>query len=329
MGRKRSKDKDLPQRVYKKSGGYYFVDHNNRWHNLGRVKHKAIAEYAKFIGPNRRITTLSDLIDRYMSEVSPKKAETTYKGELRLAKILKVALGDARPEQITKRTIYAYLDARKNTPVQANREFALLSHMLKKAVRWGVIDDNPCIGVEKFKEKPRTRYVTDDEFRAFHAFASDLIATYIEFKLLTGLRKKDILAIRREQLKYDGIHIQTSKTGKTFIIAWSEQLRLVVEKAKRIHCKNPNTVRFSHFLFCTQKGTAYTPDGFSSNWQRQMNKALEQGVINERFTEHDIRAKAGSDSESLAAAGELLGHDSTRTTQRSYRRKVPVIKPLK
>lgn len=329
MGRRRGTNKDLPQRMYEKSGSYYFVDIENKWHNLGRVKHKAIAEYANFIGPNRRITTMSDVIDRYMTEVSPKKAETTYKGELRLAKTLKAGLGKIKPEQITKRTVYAYLDARRNTPTQANREFALLSHMLKKAVRWAVIDENPCIGVEKFKEKPRKRYVEDDEFQAFKKFAGEVIATYLDFKYLTGLRKKDILELRRDQLLEDGIHLTVSKNGKPIIMKWSDDLRVVVERAKRLHCSNPNTVRFSQFLFCTRKGTAYTPDGFSSNWQRQMNKALENGVIRERFTEHDIRAKAGSDSESLQAASALLTHGDSKTTERSYRRKATVIRPLK
>ena len=329
MGRKRKSDKDLPQRMYKKSGGYYFVDIENKWHNLGRVKHTAIAEYAKHIGPDRKMVTMSDVIDRYMTEVSPHKAETTYKGELRLAKTLKAGLGKLKPETITKRTVYAYMDARSATPTQANREFALLSHMLKKAIRWGVVEDNPCTGVEKFKEKPRDRYVEDEEFLAFKSMAGDVIATYLDFKYLTGLRKKDILAIRRDQIKEDGIHLTVSKNGKAVIVQWSDELRKIVERTKRLHCNNPNTVRFSQFLFCTKKGTAYTPDGFSSNWQRRMNTALETGVISERFTEHDIRAKAGSDSESLEAARSMMAHGDSKTTQRSYRRKASVIKPLK
>jgi len=329
MGRRREKNKHLPERMYIKSGSYYFVDITNKWHNLGRDYLKAIALYAKHRGPDKPIKTVGDLLDRYLLEVSPMKAETTYKGEVRLVKILKAGLGHLIPAHVSKRTVYAYLDARKNTPTQANREYALLSHAFKKGVRWGVVDDNPCLGVEKFKEKPRNRYVTDEEFAAFHDFVGDPIATYMEFKLLTGLRKKDILAIKREHLTEQGIEVVTSKTGKPIIIAWSEALTEVVERAKRLRCKNQNTLRFSQHLFCTRKGTAYTPDGFSTNWQRQMNKALELGVLKDRFTEHDIRAKAGSDSKTLSDASALLGHESTKTTQRSYRRKVTVIKPLR
>jgi integrase len=47
----------------------------------------------------------------------------------------------------------------------------------------------------------------------------------------------------------------------------------------------------------------------------------------ERFTDHDIRAKVGSDAGSLERAKELLAHADAKTTQRSYRRKPVTIAP--
>jgi integrase len=81
-------------------------------------------------------------------------------------------------------------------------------------------------------------------------------------------------------------------------------------------------------LFCTRRGQPYTVDGFNSIWQRKMKKALEQGILTERFTDHDIRAKTGSDTNE-AHAVELLAHDDAKTTKRHYRRKTPVVTPLK
>jgi integrase len=49
----------------------------------------------------------------------------------------------------------------------------------------------------------------------------------------------------------------------------------------------------------------------------------------ERFWEHDIRAKTASDSETLAAAQERLGHESAKTTSRIYRRGVSKVTPLR
>ena len=330
MGKRRKTNKHLPERMYLKSGSYYFVDRLNKWHSLGRDYLKAIAEYAKIRGPKGPITTMADLIDRYISEISPSKAESTYKWEVRLSKTLRAGFGKLKPDEITPRTIYQYRDYRgKSGHYQANRELGLLSVMFSQAIEWGVVDRNPCKEVKRFKEKPRDRYVTDEEFLAFREFASPLIAFYLDFKLLTGLRKKDILELRKDQLKYDGVHIVTSKTSKAFIIEWSDELKATVERIKRLNCSNPNVVRFERYLFCTRKGTPYTTDGFSSIWQRQMTKALKQGVLQERFRENDIRAKTGSDIENLTDATGLLAHNSTKTTQRHYRRKTHTAKPLK
>jgi hypothetical protein len=54
-----------------------------------------------------------------------------------------------------------------------------------------------------------------------------------------------------------------------------------------------------------------------------MRKWVESG--GERFTEHDIRAKTGSDQVSLEAARKLLRHTTGNTTAKHYRRKSEVI----
>ena len=55
-----------------------------------------------------------------------------------------------------------------------------------------------------------------------------------------------------------------------------------------------------------------------------MAKAVKAGV--ERFTFHDLRAKAGSESDNPT---ELLAHDDPRTTNRVYRRKPRRVRPVR
>src|SRR5262245_11129794 len=135
MGRRRRKDKHLPERMYLRSGGYYFVEYGSgKWVSLGRDYVRAMAEYARLRGPAGPMSTMGDVIDRYMVEVAPEKATDTYKGNVLEAKHLKSAFGKMRPSDITGQSIYAYLDERGRTSkVRANREIALLSHMFKKA----------------------------------------------------------------------------------------------------------------------------------------------------------------------------------------------------
>jgi hypothetical protein len=91
----------------------------------------------------RTAFTVSGLITRYLNEIAPTKAERTYRDNLKESKYLRAAFGEARPEEIKPRAIYAYLDAQGRTSeTRANREGALLSHMFTKAIRWGLIDTN-------------------------------------------------------------------------------------------------------------------------------------------------------------------------------------------
>lgn len=87
----------------------------------------------------------------------------------------------------------------------------------------------------------------------------------------------------------------------------------------------------SPYLFCNRLGECYIDEatgefhGFDSMWQRFMDRVMSETNIKQRFTEHDIRAKAGSDAESLEKARALLQHADMATTQRIYRRKPEVV----
>jgi integrase len=64
-------------------------------------------------------------------------------------------------------------------------------------------------------------------------------------------------------------------------------------------------------------------------WQRFMIRLLRETDVKQRFTEHDLRGKVGSDEISVERASDLLGHASKAITKRHYRRKPEVIKPVR
>lgn len=324
MGRRRKSGGHLPPKVYQRSGSYYFVDKDGKWIKLASTYPAAMAKYAEIVSDVETIVTISDLLDRYLREVAPLKAEESYRSNLGQSKFIRAGLGEIRVDELRSKHIYQYMDVRgKKGRTRTNREIAMLSHMLTYAIRWGLIDDNPCRNVMRFKETPRDRYIEDSEYHAFREFAGPLIGAYMDFKLLTGLRKSDILKLKRADLKEDGIHISISKTRQRIIIEWSDHLRAAVRAVKSL----PRPIN-SIYLFSTRKGQPYTASGFSSIWQRKMAKALEMGILEERFTDHDLRAKTGSDTE-LEHATRLLAHLDSKVTKRHYRRKVPVVRPLK
>ncbi len=63
-----------------------------------------------------------------------------------------------------------------------------------------------------------------------------------------------------------------------------------------------------------------------------MKKALAETKLSVSFTEHDLRAKVGSDAETDEDAQRQLDHASVQMTRKVYRRKavtMPVAKGFK
>ena len=71
--------------------------------------------------------------------------------------------GSVRLDQVDKRSIRSYLDTYPS-PVAANRHIAVLKSAWNWVLERHEVPDNPCLGVKINREKPRERYVTDDEY---------------------------------------------------------------------------------------------------------------------------------------------------------------------
>jgi integrase len=236
------------------------------------------------------------------------------------------------------RHVYQYVDKR-SAKVAAHREIEVLSHAFTKAVEWGYIDKHPFKGEVRLDgEKPRTRYVEEWEVIECLALPAlrkrgsiGAIQSYIRLKLLTGLRRGDLLRLRVSDLREDGIHVTTSKTGKPIIYTWTPELSGAVDTALSVR---PG-VDISPWVFCNKRGECYVNEdtgeapGWKSMWQRFMARVMAETKVTVPFTEHDLRAKVGSDAESRERARALLGHADERITERVYRRRPERVRPLR
>lgn len=345
-----SENAGLPRRWRFKHGAYYYrPKEHERAAFDGRSEfrlgatlaeaHRAFSERVQWIGETFR---MDQLCDRYALEVVPKKAPATQRSNTRSLERIRKAFDRSPVAAVEPVHIYQFRDAvgLKFGQKTANLDLEVLSHMFTKAIEWGSRRDHPMTGkkVVKFSIAPRDRYVEDWELGEAMQVAPPLVRLYVPIKLLTGLRKGEILSIRLADLREDGIHVQRTKGGRPAIYEWGDRvdesgaiipgdLRQAVELVKAARKK----VTGLH-LFCNRKGQPYikedgTTSGFDSIWQRFMAKALAETKLAERFTEHDLRAKVGSEAENLARAQQLLGHRSAAVTMRVYRRKAERIKP--
>lgn len=319
MGRRRKNPEGLPDRVYRKGPSLYYVDYDNRWHKLGRTKAEMYRALAELLD-DARPPGLSEVIDRYIEHVLTRKAVSTRKVQAQQIERLRRTFGEMEPGAIRPMHVAQYHDLRGHeSPVAANRELALMSHVMRYAIRIGRCDTNPCATIQRHPEKPRDRYVTDTEYNAVWNAATPPVRVLMDLSLLTGQRQADLIRLRRSQLQADGIHFKQGKTGRSLIIGWSTNLRAVIAAAGRL-----TDVANATYVICTAKGQPYSSSGVQSAWQKLMQKCVAENIVEERFTFHDLRAKAGTDD----TDGRLLGHMSDATLKRVYRRKPERFNPV-
>lgn len=319
MGRPRKHRRDLPQRVYFRRGAYYFVDRLGKWIPLGAGLREALDEYAKINTVPANLASIGPILDRYQREVLPGKGKATRNQYTRALQLLRAVFGDMNPDDITPPHLYRYMDARPK--VSANREIkGVFSDVYQYAIRWGVASSNPCRLINRNRESPRTRYVTDDEYAAIYNVMPDTVQCAMDIAITTGLRQGDILKLTRTDWTKDGLLVKTSKTGASLLFEKTPELELIIARCKAL----PSTIS-TLFLIHTRQGQPYTSDGFRAIWQRRMAQAVKDGLISERFTFHDLRGKAGSESED----DRLLGHANPATKRRHYQRAPVKVTPVK
>lgn len=259
-------------------------------------------------------TTVGDLLDAFLAEtVGREKAgdisATTAADYTRCAMSLRPVWERVRIEDVDVPMLYRWRDARgEQSRTRANRERTVLQEAFKLAIRRGILTENPVTHLSPFKEKPRTRYVSDAEFIAVHDHALPIVQAAMMLAAVTGLRQGDILRLRRSDFSEAGLTVRTRKTGQPLVFAWTEGLRRAVLAAVGARDFIPMV------LLSTENGEPYTGSGFRTHWHRAMAKAVADGM--QRYTFNDLRAKAGSES----IDWRLLGHMDQRTFERVYNR---------
>jgi integrase len=240
---------------------------------------------------------------------------------------LKAVFGDMRPDQLTPQHCYRYLDTRrtkdhKPARTAARHEIVLLGHVLSKAIRWGLASTNPVRALDFGKRAGKRARVPLQQVELVRAVASERIKVAIDLAVSTGQRRGDLLSLTRSQLTDEGILFCQSKTGAEVLIEWSDDLRSIVERAKKVTPQIPGD-----YLVRTRRGKPYSARGFSAIWQRLMAKHVKAG--GQRFSFHDLRSVSADGASTVEEAQARLGHTSSATTQRHYYHAVTRAKPRK
>ena len=341
MGRRRRSDLHLPARMYERRGKFYFANPTTeKWEPLGDDIALALAKYGQIVGPLWSGRTLADVFDRYKTGVTallPSEARRDH--EIRTLDRFKRLFGNMSPDALTAKHLYVYMDKRIDerpefiekklpAPAAAEKDMRFLSDVLKKAIKWGAATVNAALNIEFDKRPKNTRDVTQAEYDAVYAMATERMQIAMDLASNIGQRRADILRIRPKQdFTDEGILLRQGKTGTPLVIEWTPGLLAAVERAKALKPEIPR-----EYLLRTGTGKGYTPSGFGANWQRLMKKATSPGkhgeppVLAEWFKFHDFRAKAATEKADLEGeeeAQKLMGHKDIKTTRGYIRRVKP------
>jgi integrase len=344
----------LPKRWRLKHGAYFYrvppgLEHlwgNKKEFRLGSSLSEAHAVYASRIGTfEGELKYMEQLFERVLIEHLPKKAPKTQASYRECLKRLTHAFRGNPITAIRTTHCYAYRDAavKQHGISIARHDLQVLSLSFTLAIEWAALIDHPIIGTGFTKQKPppRTRYLEDWEIVEFLALKPKrkrgsvlMVQAYIRLKLLTGLRRTDMLMLNiPKHIRDDGIHITPNKTknstGKKLVIEWTPELRKAVDL-----CRAARPVDISPWMFCNGQGQPYikedgSANGFDSIWGRYVDRVLAETKVTEPFIERDLRAKCGSDLETLEHARQLLAHADSRITDQVYRRKPERVRPLR
>jgi integrase len=318
-------NKRILPNLYKRHNVYYYagrIDGKVKWIRLSSDYQDALHKYADLRSDTRADGTVGSAVRKYRSEVLPGLAPKTQKDrQYQLDRLDKVfgtmPLGAVKPPHIQQ-----YL-AKREHKIAANREIKLLSTIYRNAINWGFCTVNPCQGAFYHKEKPRDRYITDNELELLKAKADPTLRAIIDIAYLTGMRRGDILGLQLSDESDEGLFNQQNKTGKRQLFSWTPDLRAAVRAAKQAR-----KTRNLRWLFSNAKGQQITSTGFNSAWRRIRART---GLLDVHF--HDIRAKTLTDAKNargLDYAQALGGHANRDQTEGYVKSKsTEIVEPLK
>lgn len=196
-------------------------------------------------------------------------------------------------------------------PASVNRELAVLSRIFSMAIDNGLVENNPCKRVKRFRmDNLRNRYLSVEEETKLLNSCTGLRAhlrDLIMFAIYTGMRKGEILNLKWSQVDFERrmVLVTQTKSGKDRSIPMSDEIFQILFSRK----KTAAWV-FTHPYHPSQRLTE-----FKRAWQAA---CLQAGVFDLRF--HDLRhtaatrmAEAGTDAFTIAA---ILGHSTIQMSAR-------------
>ncbi len=256
----------LPQHLRKDEGGYfldYFVQEEGvtrrKRIRLGQISlvqaKKVLAQHMQAIVDNRFLDlemptlTFSEAADAFLDFSRSRKKSFHRDGQLVVH--LKEFFGDRLLESLTLDQVEKYCVFRRSRKLKAgrelkgatlNREIACLKTIIRRAVLNRQIDRNPLEGLKLFKETPRSRTLTPDEYTRLISQCTSHLKPIVQLAYVTAMRKGEILHLRWDQVDFQNkvivLEAESTKTQEKREIPLNDELLEILHRIPRsLGCK--------------------------------------------------------------------------------------------
>ncbi len=229
------------------------------------------------------------------------------------------AIGHILIKDLTQEDVEDLHSDMAEKPYAANRCRALISHMCRKAEKWGKRpqNSNPCTHVEPYKEEKNERHLSPAEFARLGEVLRDVeesgeedpfFIALVRLLIFSGARLSEVRTAKWSYFDKGAqlLRLPDSKSNKSKTIALGAPALSILAGLPRIK-GNP------YIIPGKRPGQPFV--GVQKPWQRVRAKA---GIENCRI--HDLRHSFASvivnRGDSLFMVGKLLGHADVKTSAR-------------
>ena len=329
MGRPKTAYPNLPPRMTARTLGsgkvLFYYTGNGRKEPLGPDLNRALHRYADLETNDApggatflKVSDEWEAAALHVGKGGAPRAKATQDSYRSTLIELRAAFGKALLSQIRPMHISQYLE-RRSSKIMANREVQVFSIIWNWCRKTGRTDDpNPALGIERNRERPREKYIDEQEYRAIWERSPSFLRDAMDLALLTSQRPSDILKMTRQDIRDSHLWLKQNKTGARIGVSIEGELKSVIDRI--LSADRP--ARSLVYLVADDKGQRVT--------LKRLEEAFRKARLSPDTQFRDLRAKSISDTDGLREASQRAGHANEVITASVYRRvKGLKVKPLR